>query len=220
MSMKTTPRMPTLSKMRELDLGVADHLHVAADAGSSRERGVLRLSLGRSDDRTQRARREAADVVDAADEVALADRHAARIAAGDEADLGLSAQHERPPDAGSSSAANRPVADEVVLRDRVYWSANSPDSVLYQPLGREQAVVARVVRERRAHRRRDADREQVGDATPIGVGCDAPSSRRCRWSRRRDADVLELVGEEQRASSTTAGSPRSGCRRASGGRRT
>src|SRR5882672_2669851 len=55
---------------RELDLRVAQHLHVAADQEVAQAR-VLGLLSQRLDDRPQRPRREAADVVDAAHEVAL-----------------------------------------------------------------------------------------------------------------------------------------------------
>ena len=129
---------------RELDLGVAQHLHVAADE-EALQRRVLGLLRQRLDHRAERPRREAADVVDAAHEVALEDRHAVRIAAGDEPALELQAEHERPPDR-IEEARRRLVAREDVLRQQEVVGDLARDRVVPAARG-EHAVVARVVRD-------------------------------------------------------------------------
>src|SRR5450432_4936981 len=98
----------------ELDLRVADHLHVAADEEVA-ERAVRRLGALGADHRTQRTRREPADVIDAAHEVALEDRDAAIVPAGNEAEVPLEPKHERTPER-IKGACDRFVAREDVLR--------------------------------------------------------------------------------------------------------
>ena len=107
---------PDLVEDGELDLGVGDHLDVAADQEGV-QRGVGRLRGERPDDRPQRQRGEPADVVDAAREVALEDRHAARVAADDQIPFQLGAEHERAPER-IEEARHPLVAVEGVLGER------------------------------------------------------------------------------------------------------
>src|ERR1041385_822550 len=102
-----------LLERRELDLAVEDDLHVAAERQAAERladvAGRLRQQLG-----PQRARRVAADVVDAADQVALGDRHAERVGRRREADLGVDLEDERSPDRPVVAGETTP-PDELVL---------------------------------------------------------------------------------------------------------
>jgi len=150
----------------------------------------------RADDRPQRQRREAADRVDAAREVPLEDGHAARVAAGHHVDLALEPEHERAPD-----RVERPgralVAREGVLRQRDLRVGDLGGEGVVPAAAREHAIVARVVRQRRAQRRGDPGAEQVGDPRDRRGSGDGRRPEQRAERVRTDAHLLELVGEEQ-----------------------
>src|SRR5207253_503732 len=116
-----------LLEQRELDLAVPDDLHVAAERKAAEclpdVAGRLRAELG-----SERERRVAADVVDTADQVALADRHAERIGRGGDADLGVDLEHERSPQRPVVASKATP-ADELVLAARVLARVLEEDRV-------------------------------------------------------------------------------------------
>ena len=153
------------------------------------------LRLQHVDLRAQREELEAADGVDAAEEVALVDRHALRRAREvTRPPSRLSAEDERSPDRVVEA---REAGDARVDRLRGDQRIGDLDRerVEHAVLG-EHAIVARVVVDRQADRRGEAGAEQVGDGA------------RRHLRRRREAadhqaglvllhvDVLELVGAE------------------------
>src|SRR5262249_46830178 len=135
-----------LLEQRELDLAVEDDLHVAAERQAAERladvAGRLREQLG-----TERARRVATDVVDAADEVGLRDRPAERVGRGREAELEVEVQDERSPQRAVVTREATP-AEELVLGPGVLARVLREDRVI-EARRREQAVVARVPRQRR-----------------------------------------------------------------------
>src|SRR6201999_3987387 len=86
-------------------------------------------------------------------------------------------------------------AHELVLAAGPLVRVLREDTVV-PALGREQAVVTRVPRQRRAHRRRVATAEQVRDRRR-GERCGRRTEAREAARTGRDADVLELVREER-----------------------
>ena len=80
---------------RELELEVLVRLEVAADVRAVRDGRRVRVERrGERQARADAAQVEAADVEDAAEEVALEDGHALRVGARDEADLGVQLEDE------------------------------------------------------------------------------------------------------------------------------
>src|SRR5687768_15129252 len=140
---------PDLLEQRELDLAVEDDLHVAAERQDPERLADVPRRLGQ-ELRAERPGRVAADVVDAADQVALADRHAERIGRGGHAELGVEMEDERPPQLAVVTDEPAP-ANELVLRSGVLARVLGEHRVV-PALGREQAVVARVPLQRRAQR--------------------------------------------------------------------
>src|SRR5262245_29280010 len=101
---------------RELELEVVIELHVAAErlaAVVDRLEGRIVERAGDAQARAQALDLEAADVRDAAQEVALVDRYAAAVARGDQAPLRVELSDERAPQRLVEAQVDL-VADEVV----------------------------------------------------------------------------------------------------------
>src|SRR3954471_6637056 len=189
---------PDLVEDRKLDLGVGDDLDVAADQERV-QRAVRRLRGQRADDRPQRQRGEPADVVDAAREVTLEDRHAARVAADDQVPLQLGPEDERSPER-IEEPRHTLIAVEDVLRERDVGIGDLGGDGVVPTAAGEHAIVARIVGERGPDRRGDPRAEEVGDAAR---GDGDPDGRRPEEAPPEpegvgaDADLFQLVSEEE-----------------------
>ena len=87
---------PHLVEDGDFDFGLAQGAKVSTH-GKGLERRIWILRTGHADLGAQRIEREASDVIDAAGEVTLEDRHPLLIPAGDETSLGLETQGEWSP---------------------------------------------------------------------------------------------------------------------------
>ena len=155
----------------ELDLEVLVRLQVSADGGAVGDgRGVGIERRVERESRSDAAEREAADVEDAAEEVAREDRNPLRVGARDETELGVQLEDEAStglrralPAERVVEAAGEPVlADELNLASRgSRWRARPS---LEKDAGRrEEPVVSRVVGERGPQRDGPPVVEEVGE---------------------------------------------------------